>query len=816
MHIQKDVCIKLPLRRVSLSVLSISTLVAICLSHAQVSTKISSVVPSEAVPDAPCIVRTELLQGETIETVYFLYRPFGASDWTKLEMNLVGNSASITIPERDVLQPFIEYYFVLVNRTGALETYPLSEGPDPLSTPPSKTLQITVAAQEERNQQVAFLSPEPLTALPSDDVLISVSLLRADSLVVRRATQLLLDGVDITAYAVFSDDIIVYAPENMSIRLSPGTHKVTVRLFNRYGSLYQTASLIFTVTGQGKYVERSSADQFTYGVSLQLESRHEQISKFGTWYNRGNIDFNGRADEWRFASNVFVTSDEKTFRQPQDRYFISAETNWMRIGFGDSYPSFPNLVLNGKRVRGLTFSLKFGFFNVDLALGKTSRAIEGSLLKSFPADSLFVEQQRDITAPYAQLDSQTWGKFNYGVYERELFAIRPSFGSGKTWQWGFTYLKSKDDIHSIRFGVRPQENLVVGTDFLTNLDDGRVRFEGQGAFSAFNSDISSGTYSDADIDSLYRDKDKADEVRKVRDVLSNFITVNENLTPLSFKQLATIAYDASLGLNYLGNAFKFTYLYRGNNYNSFGQTFLRKDIRGFNIIDRIIVVRNQLFATVGYDLLHDNIGDTKAATTRFSTLNVALSYYSRPNLPYVTVGFSRFVNNNKLSLNSVDAIDDATNRFFVQSSYELEAGAKHSLSLNVSTSSRYDRSQHHLDIRNTTLSAGITTRYSFPLQTGLDITTNFNRLPTIVPGAVSQDLNYATLSLTGKYSIQHEAVIFTAGFSPTLGDFTRTTIDLGTQWYVLPALSFLTQFSYYNKPGGPDDNIWSLQSRYDF
>ena len=49
------------------------------ISIAQVSTKIASIAPNESEPNIPVTLTVSLLQGETIERVFLLYRPFGES-----------------------------------------------------------------------------------------------------------------------------------------------------------------------------------------------------------------------------------------------------------------------------------------------------------------------------------------------------------------------------------------------------------------------------------------------------------------------------------------------------------------------------------------------------------------------------------------------------------------------------------------------------------------------------------------------------------------------------------------------------------------
>jgi hypothetical protein len=367
--------------------------------------------------------------------------------------------------------------------------------------------------------------------------------------------------------------------------------------------------------------------------------------------------------------------------------------------------------------------------------------------------------------------------------------------------------------------TKPEENAVIGADFVSKIDDQHIELAGQAAFSAYNSDISSGNFTDAHIDSVYTNDPMS--IKNARDILQKYITVNDNLRPLSFKKLSTLAYDMSLGANYFDNVLKIAYQFRGSDYNSFGQTFLRKDIRGFNISDRIRLANNQVFATVGYEQLEDNTSDTKVATTTFSNFNMALSYYSRTNVPDITIGFARFGNNNGLSNTDPDSlkrssvVDDGTDRFFLQGSYDFLLATRHTATLNFSTSSRNDNSLRKSDVKNLAIAFGLTTRYTIPLQTNVEVAINKNDLPSATPPGTTTSFNYSTLTLGGRYSLMKEALVFTGSVSPTIGDVKRTVVEAGTQWHALPTMSFLLQYSYFNNQGLLHDDIWSLQYRYD-
>ncbi len=774
-------------------------------------------VPLQTTAGAPLLVSTDLLNGEQIEKVFLLYRSLGTADYARVEMDLRWNTATYLLPGRQIQAPYLEYYLVLQTRTGTLETYPPSRSADPITQPPENVLRVIVRPEEQEEAQVLFLSPDPDAPVEPEDVVISVSLLRADSTVDRKATRLLLDAVDVTTDAILSDDILVYVPQNFSRRLSPGRHRITVLLFALDGSLYRSTSRSFTVAGVAGEAEAEVPEEpLRYNASVQLESRHERVASSGTWYNRGGIQLSGTYGIWAARSNIFITSDEQSDRQPQNRYFIGASAPGINVGYGDGFPDISDLILNGKRVRGLHASVEAGMFNLDLVTGQTDRAIEGNLLKVIAIDSLALEQQRDPTAAYAPIDAARWGKYSYGTYERSLFAIRPSIGSGREWRVGLTALKAKDDDRSIAFGIHPQENLVVGLDGVTRLFENALELGGEWAFSAYNSDISSGTFTDAYIDSVY--PNDASSIKRVRDILGSYITVNDNLHPLSLKRLATVAFQGWLGANAYGNEVKFTYLYRGNDYMSFGQSFLRRDIKGFNLTDRVRVLENRLFFSGGLERLQDNTGRTRVATTTYSTVDFAASYYPLADFPTITVGISHLENANGLPTRGTDSlavIDEVGNRFFLQTSYGFRYEGQQTAAAGFSFSDRDDRSVRDLDVRNLALTLSLTTQYEFPLQTTLEFMLNRNEFPSSGPGTTLQNFNYSTLTIGARYTLIENLLLCRAAASPTFGDLDRAAFMGGVEWYLTRLMSLVLDGSYFQQPAGPYDSIWSLRYKYD-
>lgn len=784
-------------------------------AHAQVSPTILSVGPDDAVEKTPVIIRAELRQLEAVDRLAVLYRAFGSSQFVLVEMDLAGSGATATLPAEAVLPPFLEYYLAIVRRDGSMESYPVSQTPDPFLLPPPNTLRLPVRAADAP-AQILFLSPEPTEVLEAAEVVVAISLLRADTIVVQTATKVTLDGADVTDKVVFSEDLLVFSPSSHDIMLAAGVHRVGVQLFDRTGKTVGSSSLSFTVRGEAGYrYTEPVTPAMAYNATVTFEMRHEQIGGVSQWYNRGGVQFSGRKGAWHLNSNLYVTSEEEPTRQPQNRFYLGVSSPWLTAGLGDHFPVFPSLILLGRRIRGANGAIRTGFFNIEATYGQIARPIEGALIDSFPLDSLTVQQQQHPGDAYGPVSDTLWGRYRYGSYQRNLLAVRPSFGSGEEFQLGFTWLSSSDDVNSIQFGSRPQENVVLGTDLLAKLDGEELVLTAQAAFSAYNTDISSGSFTDAYIDSVF---DNPGDIRKARDILSKIITVNENLRPLSLSTPATLAYEATLAMHYFDNALRATYMYRGSDYMSFGQTFLRKDVQGFNLQDRIRMISNQVLLTLGYERLQDNTANTKPATTTYTTTSAGVSWAPGPDLPVLTLGYNQFRNLNPLEGKGIDSlykVDDRTSRFFGQASYDFELGPRNTALLSVSASDREDYTVRRTDLTSSTVTMSLISRFDIPLQTSLDIGLNYNDYPSQATPGARTSLDYTTIAIGGRYALLPGQLNLIGSLAPTFGELTRLATDLGAEWYIQRAMSLTFQVSAFDNDDAPDDSFVSLRFRYD-
>ncbi|MGE5363372.1 MAG: hypothetical protein ACM3SM_04515 [Bacteroidota bacterium] len=734
-----------------------------------------------------------------ISKVILAYKNYGAGEFEVTEMIMNGTTASVKLTSDKVMPPAIDYYFIIENVSGMRETYPAG---CPLNSNPL-VAQVTTSASEDDG--IIVLNPEENQYIKSSDFFLSVSLLRAPSNIDASATKVYIDSQDLTELSVRNEDLIYF--QNEAYKLSGGYHTATIEMYDSSGGLLKRIIRHFTISETAQLAENSP---FRNTLNLTGESRHEKTGGNSEWYN--NLRFNSESEykSWILHTDISVTSEEKRYLQPNNRYSVSLENDWIRLDAGDSYPDFPSLILSGKRVRGISGTLNTGFFALQAAYGEISRPVEGKLLE------LLSSGYASVNSNIVEIDSAKYGKplglVEFGTYKRTLFAVRPSFHSGDAFRFGLTYLHSADKKESIGFGTHPKENIVFGSDLRIALDEQRIQFETQAAFSMQNYDISEGTLSDAQIDSIFSEGNNYDisasDVKEIKKSLGSFITVNEHITPLNPEKLPTLAAESALSFNYLNNYFKAGYIFRGNDFQSFGQSFIRTDVSGFSFADRLRLIDNKLFISLGYEHLYDNLQNTKPVRTKYKTFNASVSLFPRTGLPNITLAYTLYDNSNGLEEKDSLAVLNKTGRFTLQTSYDFFLRVQHHTSLTVSTSSKNDNSYRDIDVSNTSVMFSVISRWRNDISSSMSLSVNNSRISTY-------GFNYTSLSGGVNYDLIPDKLLLSSVLNFSFGNLKRQSVDISAEYTLPVRLKFALMLRYLNYTGSGSDRIVSLLTQYE-
>ncbi len=828
---------------------------AFSLSSAQVTRVISRVNVPTALESRPLPISVDLTRNTGIDRVICAYRSFGESEYREQEMLLAGRVATLTLPVETVTPPYIEYYVKVELEDGTTETFPLQ-------SPELNPEKIVVKQLNPKDLEIRMLSPEQGETVALEEFVMAVSLFYASDAVDRKATRLYLDGVDVSRDAILSEDVILYSPRNFPRPLALGAHFIRVELHDTTGKPYHSTERSFNLSTASAIAEQKARLQL--GINGQLEYRNENIGATDTsiTYLRGGLRSSGSYGFLNFGAMMHLDNQDKPHRQPQNRYLFSLETSFLRLQYGDAYPKFPSLIVSGKRIRGLTANLALGFFNVDISYGETKRIIEGEVLRDTAfarADTSAVEARPKTTRfKTFRGDSVIYSIFSPGTHKQNIIAVRPSFGSGENFQLGFTYMKAKDDVSSIEYGTLPSENLVVGTDLLIAFDDQRVKFETQASFSLENKNVAPGNFTRKDYEGIVglndttltpeqreKKKKEADDLERTGKLAEKFITVNANLFPgvegLGSDPTPAISMEGALTLNYFNNYILATFFRRGAGYKSFGNEFVQTDVQGFSVSDRMRLFTNRLLISLSYEKRSDNTADTKPATTTFSILNSSVSVNPGLGWPTITVGYGFNTRISDLEGTRYDlkisrdttltqkkkSADDATTRLFFGASYDFTLGAKHSLSLSVNSSDRKDNTFYKRGQENLAVQTAVTSTFTIPLQTtfGFGINQNQSEYQMFVPSGPNQGqdstlstskFNFTSISVSAQYRMLNDALRLVGSISPTFGDLTRTTIQLGGDYEVFKDHHLELSLGYIQNAGVKDDIISNLMYRFNF
>ena len=211
---------------------------------------------------------------------------------------------------------------------------------------------------------------------------------------------------------------------------------------------------------------------------------------------------------------------------------------------------------------------------------------------------------------------------------------------------------------------------------------------------------------------------------------------------------------------------------------------------------------NKVFVSVGFENLQDNLQNTKVATTKYKTYSASISVFPRTDFPNITLGYNRYDNNNGLSIsdpvNGKYSINDITNRFLINASYDVVAMVRHSTSLSFSTQSREDNSLANIDAK---FNSGTFTSTFQLIYSSSEI------------GTVPYD--YFTIVAGAKYRMLEDKLMLSATVSPSFGDFKRQSFEFLADYNVLANFYLTFQARVFAFPG-ITNSIIGLTTRYNF
>lgn len=619
------------------------------------------------------------------------------------------------------------------------------------------------ASAQEPVFSTLILSPEPGETVPQTTSMISVSFIDPERMLDVNSIRLLVDGNNLTADANINGDLIVWLA---ATPLNQGPHRIVITMKARDGSNLPSVNWGFIVGSPPEGVtpaalpaaeERKGLPSWALAQGkVVVEGAMNSVGGDGADFTReppatgkAAVSLRGRlGGSWRYSGLARFSSYESHTMQPINRFRFMLRSNWLTLSLGDVNPRMQELILWGRRVRGYSLDLRGGIINVSVVKGQSRRAVTPQLYGADP--------------------TRVW---RMGTYDQDLLAVRTYFGSGRRLQFGFTFMKVRDDTTSLdplrtaadangssrSARPDPKDNLVLGMDLSLRAFRGKFFFSYNNAFSLFNNDISGGPITQADLDSLMIDQgyDPVELPIDPADLADIFI-LNASMIPLDPTGWTSVAHQVrstlQIGTHTLGARWRSI----GGSYHTLGYSSLPRDRAGLRVQDSFRIFNSNLGVTIGWESFDDNLDDTKATTTGTSALTLDLFWQQDAMTPGFSVGYRDYSRQNDAEDLSSGGVDETTGTISAGAYFPMSLlpGIKSRLNFNYTSVGREDVLNTLTGSKNDYYMIGFTNRFTnrpteFSVTYGIntseltgypDALTTFNRLLLKGRHAFSQNL----------------------------------------------------------------------------
>lgn len=554
--------------------------------------------PNHVLSGDDVVLSVTMFTSDPIVSGMLFFRSKNQISYQEMPMRFTNGNWDVVIPGRSVQGDGIEYVIILHKRSWGRISIPNVDNPfaGPLLINISQkknnlNTELFDVRKEKINENenyvdadILILSPEPSSLVRPDEVVIAVSLFNTD-IVDTSNYKVIINGLDLTEQASIDGGIFTLIPEQLTI----GRHRVKLFFKTSYGIEITPLEWSFNVSKAMVDVSES----LRYKGSLGALSTNSAASG----YNLSERENNGRIDaelSWIKARYSYKSSSrESAFLQPINRETLTLQvTDYLKLEYGDVYPSLSPFLLDGKRVSGRHIHVDLPWLDFQYVNGKLNEQIDYKKGK-VNGGYTFLPNDTDFG-----IDGNRIFKFTRSGYTfpQNISALRLSFSVFNLFSGGFHFLKAKDafedlpqfinenEIFSfsardstidsvyifndyinenseIKFsdfqkltseygdsiflsssnwgGVTPKENLVAGFNFETTLDNRNIIFQLAWNYSLTNNNIWDGPLTLDELDT------KLDSIKdgKIIDVsldgvpdpddYKDIFTINEFMTPFS-------------------------------------------------------------------------------------------------------------------------------------------------------------------------------------------------------------------------------------------------------------------------------------------
>ncbi len=561
------------------------------------------------------------------------------------------------------------------------------------------------------NDIYRILSPMADSVVKSGELFVSV-LVNKTVILSESAVKIYIDDRLITTFVKIQNQKVTML---YILPLKWGKHKLTLEAKEQGETWLKPLSWEFYVGGAGEEEKLEKKDTALKIVELtgNITADYRQVKLIGkpealqfrqepplTGTLSTNLAF--RSGKFNYILRSFQTTDDLmkyyAVRGLQSRNYFQTGIQMEKFEalYGDINPSFDKLVLTGTRLsKAAKLAVKTKYFQMYLIEGQAQRANEGirniySINDGFPPGNL-------------QIDSKTGDTFylNPGTYRRDLYAARLAFGNkGEGTSFGITILKARDDTSSIKYGDKPKDNLVIGTDQTWQTNEIKMKVDAGVAFSVTTADLSRANITKHDLDS-FTGKEYPYDPYKLRKIQTfNYST--------SMPGKSAMATYITLAFRPKNQILTFDYRYFGGGFQSLGNPFVRVDLRTASVNEQVYIWKRKISVNAKYTFQDNNRSGTAFSTVVQHLVNGNMSFIYSQKAPQLMISYNLQARRTKDNIIKTLTANDMLSTFSSSLLYGFKKWkCDHNFNLQYTDNSRTDKVYEFNSSKMTIMSGGI-------------------------------------------------------------------------------------------------------------
>ena len=374
----------------------------------------------------------------------------------------------------------------------------------------------------------------------------------------------------------------------------------------------------------------SKMNRFSGDTILNLEpSQNHYLNLNGEGAYKGVI----------FPFKLFITNQENSMLQSQNKFLIGFKTRIIGALYGDINPIYNTLIVNGSQTRGLDTYLDLNHIRVEFLYGTLNRVVEGKL------------QKYDILTGLPPVNLKPDSTYYVtGTYKRNITAFNLIFKSPRGHSdIRFTFAKSSDDSSSIKYGGAVAQNAVMGFQSQSCSKGSVFKLNFGAAISITTNDIRQGVITKDSLKSKFGlEFDPAG--------YKNIIILNSTTTPLTLNNMPSLNYFIEGRYNKKKFNLNVKFQRVGSAFQSFANPFIIKDRRFISVDNRNVLFKNKVTLAFDFRYYRNNL-DKLLSTTQFTSMyGGKMSFNPDQSLPRIYFSYRLTLRDNQTTgLNGINS-----------------------------------------------------------------------------------------------------------------------------------------------------------------